>query len=150
MQVVQCHIRLLKHLNSTGAIRELVDSVFEEGVQSMCFEDQEARERFEATLQADRMADAARANVDGVTTLCACDDLIGLPITAPSRVCCLTTCCNHDQLQQCVMHGCHMQNQGSEPHAERLCAEDVGTWVYTDMYMYTCMWNSALLLAWHP
>ena len=99
MQVVHCHIRLLKHLGSTGAIAELVKRVFDEDpVTPITFRDQEAVQ-FEAILQADWHEDVTRAN--GATTLCRCVNLIGLPITAPTRVRCLMTHCSQGQLQHC-------------------------------------------------
>lgn len=98
MQVVHCHIRLLKHLGSTGAIAELVKHVCDEDtVTPIAFRDQEALHQFEATLQAVWLEDVTRTN--GATTLCRCVNVIGLPITAPTRVSCLMTHCSQGQLQ---------------------------------------------------
>ena len=99
MQVVQHHIALLVHLDSTGAVAELVTFVLEDMQNPVFCGDKATTDDLLAELKGDRKEDLKRAKTQHATTLCPCDKLIGLLKTDPDDVSCLADCA-HGQLQQ--------------------------------------------------
>ena len=92
MQVLQRHIALLVHLDSTGAVAELVTSVLEDTENPLSGEDQASTDELIAELKDERKEDLQEAVNQKATTLCPCQKLIGLLLTDPHDVSCLSDC----------------------------------------------------------
>ena len=78
MQVLQRHIALLVHMDSTGAMAELMTSVLEDTDNPLSGENKASTEDLTTELKDERKEDLQEADNKKATMLCRCEQLIGL------------------------------------------------------------------------